>query len=160
MLAKPKAFLLHGFLGVGKTTFAKRLEREQQAVRFTHDEWMSRLYGSSPPAAHFHDYAGRVSTTMEEVWTRCLELGTNIVLDFGFWSKAERAHVRALVAAHGGEPILYRLHCPADVAMERIAQRNGRPGTLDITPETYRCLQIRFEPLGPDEPWLDAGEVS
>jgi predicted kinase len=130
MVAKPQAFLLHGFLGVGKTTFAKRLEREQAAVRFTHDEWMSRLYGSNPPAAHFQDYADRVFGTMETIWTRCLELGTNVVLDYGFWSRAERAHVRGLVLMHGGEPVLYRFNCPSDIAMKRVSERNGQPGAL------------------------------
>lgn len=88
MLDRPKAFLLHGFLGVGKTTFARTLEREQRALRFTYEEWMYRLYGGDPPAEHFQDYASRVFETMEAVWTRCLDLGTNVVLDFGFWSRA------------------------------------------------------------------------
>jgi predicted kinase len=159
MFAKPKAFLLHGFLGVGKTTFAKRLEREERAVRFTHDEWMSRLYGSDPPAADFQDLAGRVSMTMEGVWGRCLELGTSVVLDFGFWSRAERAHVRSLVWEHGGEAVLYRLSCPPDVAMTRIEMRNGLPGNLYITPATYRALKTRFEPLGVDEAFIDIGAL-
>jgi predicted kinase len=159
MLSKPKAILLHGFLGVGKTTFAKRLEREEGAVRFTHDEWMSRLYGSDPPAADFQDLAGRVSMTMEGVWTRCLELGTSVVLDFGFWSRAERAHVRALVSGHGGEAVLYRLNCPPDVAMKRIKMRNGLPGNLYITPETYQALETRFEPLGADEACIEVGAL-
>lgn len=90
MTQRPKAFLLHGFLGVGKTTLARRLEVEYRAMRFTHDEWMYRLYGDDPPAAQFPQYAARVSVTMSAIWTRCLELGTNVVLDFGFWSKAER----------------------------------------------------------------------
>jgi adenylate kinase family enzyme len=34
------AHLLNGYLGVGKTTLARRLEHELPAVRFTHDEWM------------------------------------------------------------------------------------------------------------------------
>jgi predicted kinase len=155
MLPRPKAFLLHGFIGVGKTTFARRLEREQGAVRFTHDEWMSRLHGSDPPAADFQDHAGRIFAVMESVWTRCLELGTNVVLDYGFWTRAERAHVGALVAKHGGEPVLYRLTCSGDVAMRRIAERNGQSGTLYIAPETYRTLQARFEPLGSDEACID-----
>src|ERR1700712_1315543 len=125
MLVTPKAYLIHGFLGVGKTTLARKLEQEQNAIRFTHDEWMSRLYGKDPPAPHFQEYADRVFSVMEEVWTRCLELGSSIVLDFGFWSRAERTHVHALVSKHGAESVLYRLTCPDAVARERIEQRNG-----------------------------------
>lgn len=155
MSQRPKAFLLHGFLGVGKTHLARRLEETHHAVRFTHDEWMRRLYGDDPPAERFPDYAARVFGTMESVWTRCLDLGTNVVLDFGFWSVAERAQARALVKAHGGEPLLYRLSCPDAVALARIAQRNGQPDSLTITPGTYWNLRARFEPLGHDEPCID-----
>lgn len=148
----PKAFLLHGFLGTGKTTLAKRLEQEHAAVRFTHDEWMSQLYGEDPPAAHFENYANRVSQLMEAIWTRCLESGTNVVLDLGLWSRVERARARALVSRYGGEAILYHLICPDDVAWTRIVRRNSRlDGSLYIARETFVALKARFEPLGPDE---------
>lgn len=39
------AHLIHGFLGVGKTTFARQLEERLPAIRFSHDEWMARRYG-------------------------------------------------------------------------------------------------------------------
>jgi predicted kinase len=155
MSQRPKAFLLHGFLGAGKTHLARRLEEEHRAVRFTHDEWMRRLYGDDPPAERFPDYAARVFGTMESMWTRCLDLGTNVVLDFGFWSVAERNQVRALVKAHGGEPLLYRVSCTDTVALDRIARRNGQPDSLTITPDTYWALLARFEPLGQDEPRIE-----
>lgn len=156
MSASPKAFLLHGFLGAGKTTLAKRLEREQKAVRFTHDEWMSRLYGDDPPIEHFQEYARRVSEVMERAWTRCLELGKHVVLDFGFWSRSERTHVRTLVSRHGGEAVLYRLNCPDEIAWKRIALRNDRlAGSLHIARNTFKVLKAGFEPLGLDEPCIE-----
>ena len=42
------AHLIHGFLGAGKTTFARELEQNIPAIRFSHDEWMTRLYGDDP----------------------------------------------------------------------------------------------------------------
>jgi predicted kinase len=148
----PLAFLLHGYLGVGKTTLARRLEAEHAAIRFTHDEWMRSLYGNDPPQAVFADYAGRVSGLIEVTWTRCLELGLNVVLDFGFWSRSERDRTRALVAGLGGECRLYRLTCPDEIARRRIERRNHNlDGSLFIAPATYEALKARFEPLGPDE---------
>lgn len=38
------AHLIHGYIGAGKTTFARRLETELPAVRFTHDEGMARFF--------------------------------------------------------------------------------------------------------------------
>lgn len=36
----PTVHMIHGFVGVGKTTFAKKLQQEVNAVRFSPDEWM------------------------------------------------------------------------------------------------------------------------
>ena len=148
----PLAFLLHGYLGVGKTTLARRLEAEHSAIRFTHDEWMRTLYGNDPPEALFADYAGNVSGLIEATWTRCLELGLDVVLDFGFWSRSERDRTRALVAQFGGECRLYRLTCADEIARRRIEGRNeDLDDSLFIAPSTYDALKARFEPLGPDE---------
>ena len=148
----PLAFLLHGYLGVGKTTLARRLETEHAAIRFTHDEWMRALYGNDPPEAFFADYAGRVSRLIEATWTRCLELGLNVVLDFGFWSRSERDRTRALIAQLGGECRLYRLTCLDEIARRRIEGRNeDLDASLFIAPATYDALKARFEPLGSDE---------
>jgi predicted kinase len=63
------AFLIHGYLGAGKTTLARRLEVEQAAIRFTHDEWMRSLYGDDPPETRLSEYAKRVSgVTPEMLW--------------------------------------------------------------------------------------------
>jgi len=148
----PLVFLLHGYLGVGKTTLARRLEAEHAAIRFTHDEWMRVLYGNDPPEPFFAEYAERVSDLIEATWTRCLQLGLNVVLDFGFWSRSERDRTRALVARIGGECRLYRLTCPDGIARQRIESRNEDPdASLFIAPSTYDALKASFEPLGPDE---------
>jgi predicted kinase len=157
------AFLIHGYLGAGKTTLARRLEIEQAAIRFTHDEWMRSLYaprdagscwptGDDLPEARFAECAKRVSAVMETVWTRCITLKMNVVLDFGFWTRSERDRVRDLVASLGGKSVLYRLSCPDEVAWSRIETRNERLGTdLYIEQNTFRVFKSRFEPLDPDE---------
>ena len=157
------AFLIHGYLGAGKTTLARRIEVEQAAIRLTHDEWMRSLYGprgagscwptgDDLPETRFSEYADRVSGLMETVWTRCVTLKMNVVLDFGFWTRSERDRVRDLVASLGGNSVLYRLSCPDEVAWSRIEKRNERLGAdLYIAPNTFNVLKARFEPLDGDE---------
>jgi predicted kinase len=41
----PRVHLLAGLNGAGKTTFARHLEADLPAVRFTLDEWLLRLHG-------------------------------------------------------------------------------------------------------------------
>lgn len=47
--------LMVGLPGSGKTTLAKQIEKAQQAIRFTPDEWQIRLFGDdfqSEPNEH------------------------------------------------------------------------------------------------------------
>ncbi|KAB0679629.1 AAA family ATPase [Aureimonas leprariae] len=106
------ARLIHGFIGAGKTTLARRLEAETGAIRFTHDEWMRRLYGRDPPEATFAESFRRVADLMEEVWTRCLSAGADVVLDSGLWQRTERDRVRGIVRRLGAECRLYASPAP------------------------------------------------
>jgi predicted kinase len=125
------AHLIHGYLGAGKTTFARQLERDLPAIRFSHDEWMARLYGDDPPAEHFAEFYRKIYEQVEEVWLRCLELGLDVILDFGFWSR-ERDSTREKISALGAQAHLYRLTCFEDEAWRRIEKRN-----------TYRPKRLR-----------------
>lgn len=148
----PTAHLVFGYLGSGKTTLAKRLELQHGAVRFTPDEWMARLFGEDPPAGTFADRAAAILDIMQPIWVRCLSLGLDVVLDFGFWSRAERDRVRAVVDDIGATPRLWAVHCSDDEARRRIALRNeAAHRTLYIAPATFDLLKARVEPLGPDE---------
>jgi predicted kinase len=151
------AHLLFGYLGSGKTSFARRLEAEHKAVRFTPDEWMVRLFGDDPPAASFPEKAEAIAELLEPLWTRCLSLGLDVVLDYGFWSRKERDEAREAVERLGATACLYRLECPDDEARRRIAARNRADGrSLYIAPATYDALRHRFEPLDADEACVEA----
>ena len=45
--------LICGFMGTGKTTIARRLAMQMNAVRLTHDEFMADLYGNDIPESEF-----------------------------------------------------------------------------------------------------------
>jgi predicted kinase len=150
------AHLIHGYLGAGKTTFARQLERDIPAIRFSHDEWMVRLYGDDPPIEQFAVFYWRIHEQVEEIWFRCLELGLDVVLDFGFWTRQERDATRAKIVALGAEARLYRLTCSEDEAWQRIERRNANlQGSLLIVRNTFEVFKALFEPLDPDEPRIE-----
>ncbi|HUL52782.1 MAG TPA: ATP-binding protein [Opitutaceae bacterium] len=145
--------LIHGPVGSGKTTFARQLERQIRAVRFTPDEWMLVLYGDRGPEAAFHETLGRVFELIWEHAGRVLGTGTDVIMDCGFWSRASRDDARRRAAALGASYRLYALTCPADVARQRTLRRTAELAgrTLWINEPAIDGLNRRVEPLGPDE---------
>jgi predicted kinase len=154
------AHLIHGFLGVGKTTFARQLERELPAIRFSQDEWMAHLYGNDPPADEFPIYFQRISELIARLGPRCLELGVDVILDLNFWSWEERDETRATASALGASTTLYRLACTDEEAWRWIEHRNHNlNGDLFISRETFEALKVRFEPLSDDVEKIDVWSI-
>ena len=143
--------MICGPLGSGKTAFARRLERELPALRFTHDEWMTVLFGKDPPPDRFPDHFQRVSALINSFWPKCVDLGWDVILDLNFWKRRERNEARSVAATHGAAAILYWLDCPKPLAWERIQKRNSEPGALLIAPATFETLWPQFESPAPEE---------
>ena len=130
--------LLCGQPGSGKTTFARELEEMHKAVRYTYDEWMIQLYGRS--LEQFEALFNRVSSLIWRIATRNLALGTDVILDKGFWRKRDRENVRQAAAAIGAESKLYFLDAPIDV--------------LWINDQAFTEFINRFEPPNDDEDFI------
>jgi predicted kinase len=97
MMRRPTLFLTVGLPSTGKTTDARRTEVEQDALRLTKDEWLKALYGHENPASAQDVIEGRLI----QIGLRALELGTNVVIDFGLWSRDERSALRQAAADVG-----------------------------------------------------------
>ena len=146
------AHLIYGYLGAGKTTFAKKLEKEIPAIRFSPDEWMAQLYGTNPPTELFSDYYQRIDYLIERYWVNTLQLGLDVILDFGFWFRESRDKTRTIVATLGAKHQLYFLDCPEHIQLERCRKRNhDLQGSLFIDDNAFELFKTRFEPLGADE---------
>lgn len=89
--------LIVGYMGFGKTVFARRLERELPAVRFTHDGFMHALYGRNLPEEEFRDAWQRVDALIWKLAEQTVKAGAHAILDYGFWSREarRRAYERA-----------------------------------------------------------------
>lgn len=143
--------LVCGFLGVGKTTFAVTLAQELGAVRFSVDELYLRLFAEGPTYDLDQRALDRLFAALEDLWPQVARAGPDVVLDFGFWSRALRDHVRQHAQSLG---LAWRLHwvrCPDEVALRRCLKRNGSPGAFLISEEGYWELKTRFECPAADE---------
>ena len=96
-MRQPTLFLTVGLPSTGKTTAARRIELEQKALRLTKDEWVKALYGPDNPPSAQDVIEGRLI----RIGLRALELGNNVVIDFGLWSRDERSALRQAAADLG-----------------------------------------------------------
>jgi predicted kinase len=112
-------FLTVGLPGAGKTTRARQLATEHSALRLTPDEWMIPLFGEPMADGKRDVLEGRLLSLALEA----LRLGTNVVLDFGCWSRDERSSIRWLAKSVGASCLLVYLPVDHETQRARIAHR-------------------------------------
>ncbi|WP_371648364.1 MULTISPECIES: AAA family ATPase [unclassified Streptomyces] len=106
-------FLMVGLPGAGKTTRARQLAAEHGALRLTPDDWMIPLFGEAEADGKRDVLEGRMLWLALEA----VKLGTNVVVDFGCWSRDERSAIRWLVEA---EDACFRMvYLPVDDRTQR-----------------------------------------
>jgi len=116
----------------GKTTLAKKLEVEIEAIRLTPDEWHRLLFGQD--ATHpLHDARHKKIEVLQwNVAAAALKRGLDVILDFGLWTKRERQEFKQRAAALGAESKIHFLDVPFEQLLERLAKRNAQASD-DVT---------------------------
>lgn len=150
---KPLAHIIIGFIGSGKTTFARKLEKETGAIRFTKDEWMVRLFGNTPPKDKFEEYDNKMASLATDMALKCLKAGISVIIDEGFWVKEQRDEIREKVKNVGAIPKLYYLEVPFEIMKARTLKRSENPpvDSFNIDEESFNQYWKYFQPPDKDE---------
>ncbi|MBI5122813.1 ATP-binding protein [Candidatus Roizmanbacteria bacterium] len=150
---KPLAHIIIGFIGSGKTTFARKLEKETGAIRFTKDEWMVKVFGNTPPKDKFAEYDNKMASLAIDMALKCLKAGISVIIDEGFWVKEHRDTISEKVKNVGAIPKLYYLEVPLEVMKARTLKRSENPpvDSFNIDEESFNQYWKHFRPPGKDE---------
>ncbi len=161
MKAKPTVYLLCGFIGAGKTTFARKLEERTGAVRITKDEWLIRLIGNDPTVDGYEDYDSKICGLSRDVAFQLVEKGIDVIIDEGFWAKEQRALLRRRIEEIGAEEVLYYLDTPIETIRERVGRRSANPtkDSFRISSAMLDNYLIYWQPPSEEEGFVLASEV-
>ena len=102
----PKVIMICGKICSGKSTYAEKLRKDNKAVILSIDEIILALFGQDAGEKH-DDYVAKTREYLYQKSLEIIESGIDVILDWGFWTKEERACARSF---YGSNRISNELH--------------------------------------------------
>lgn len=157
--------LICGPIGAGKTTVAHKIADEHNAICFSEDEWLSRLFVPDAPEGLLNKPMHVVGAWASEKYFRCrgqiwaickqlLSQNISIVLDGAAANKEQRNAIRKKASDNNVGFQLYYVNAAPDVRRKRVFDRNKERGftySLEVTPEMFDYMENFFDPPKEDE---------
>jgi predicted kinase len=137
----------------GKTTLAQKLEHERSALRLTPDEWQIGLFGQDAEDPEHDARHSLIESMLWNIASKALDLGTNVILDFGFWAREEREDYRLRAKRFGASSEVHFLDVPEQELLRRLSVRNSQPSQVSfhISEESMKPWIEFFQRPTPDE---------
>ena len=118
-----KVFMMCGRICSGKSTYAQKLKQQYNTAVLSVDEITLALFGQD--AGDMLDtYVERTEEYLYRKSTELVETGINVVLDWGFWRKAERDYAREFYSSRGIENEFVYIDISDEEWYRRLEKRN------------------------------------
>jgi len=151
----PTAHLVCGRLCSGKSTYAQSLCKSEGAVLLSCDELVLTILGSDLGDRH-DEILAKVKDYLFKKADELLSCGTGVVLEWGFWSRADRDFAREFFAQRGHRTALHYITLSDEQWQANIDRRNelvrqGQSQSYLVDDGLLRKATELFEPPAPDE---------
>ena len=149
---QPIAYVICGFIGAGKTTFARKLEKQTRAIRVNKDEWIIKVFGNKITLDNnFEVYDKNITKLATDIAFKILKAGKDVIIDEGFWVKSQRDDIKKKILQVGAKPIFYYVESSVEKMKERVINRskNPRKDSFEISEEMFNSYLKYWQ--APDE---------
>jgi predicted kinase len=141
-----RLYLLCGLPGAGKTTRARQIVDGAGALHLCPDEWLVGLGMSLVD----YEFRFKLQDCMLVHAERQLQIGVSVIVEFGSWSRRERAAIRQVAVGVHARTELHFLHAPLDELARRVRARGG-PEAEALTSDVLLRQHANFEQPSPEE---------
>ena len=157
-----KALLICGKIASGKSVYAERIKQQENAVMLSVDELVLSVLGSDLGEKH-DEITERIQAYLFAKSVEIIRAGTNVLLDWGFWTKAKRQDARAFYESCGIACEFHYIDVSDAVWHRNIAIRNqavldGKTDAYYVDEGLMLKLQSLFEV--PQEAEIDVWYVN
>ena len=135
-----------GYIGFGKTTVAKKLEKQYHAKRFTPDELMMQLYGTDV-GCDFMDKANQLNTYIWKEIEKSLQQKQDVIYDSGSWSIQDRQYVMQMANKLKANVVWHQVQCNIETAKKRTLTRAQELKELSIDEKFFDENLKNYTPI-------------
>lgn len=148
----PTVHFLCGYMGFGKSTIARKLALQYNAVILNDDEFMREFLGRNPPEKEFRAFNAKVVEFTWKMGERIVSVGTSVIFDRGFWSKQSRKEAVERASRFCDSLLFHQIECDMETAKKRVLNRTQtNDSALEINENTFDVMAHLYEPIEPDE---------
>ncbi len=146
-------YFISGFIGSGKTTYAKELAESTKGFRFSIDEWMIPLFGEHMERELFNLRIRTLEELFQEASFQLIKLGIPVIFDFGYRTLADRERIVSWASEQGYTSEMHYLDVLYETCCQRAFERNTDPKgkSYEMTPEMMKMFWSWFEVPAKDE---------
>ena len=149
-----KLIFLCGKMAAGKSTLARDLARQENAVLLVQDEFLDSLFpGEITDIAGFVKYSARLRDALAPHIHSLLSRGISVVLDFPGNTKAQRAWFRQLFEGAHADHELHFVDASEALCKRQLKDRSKGlpPGSAWTTDAEFEGNTVYFQPPSEEE---------